>query len=132
LFSHVESDELIGTEDASSSLANVDVDEDPKSGDGGLTTPLGCEWEGCNAGEVALGLGCGSTTVVAELWLSFSFSFSFAPTSTSSAQLVPGANSDFRDGAAELSLAGVTGVIAPEVALLVCAEVCDDDIPFAA
>lgn len=77
-----------------------------------------------------LGLCWGSTTVVAELWLSFSFSFVLL--STSSAQLAPGAKSDFRVGITELSLTGVTGVMAPDATLLDCAEACEDAMPLAA
>lgn len=52
--------------------------------------------------------------------------------STSSAQFAPGANSDFRAGRTEISLAGVTGVIASDGTLLDWAEACEDAIPFAA
>lgn len=68
--------------------------------------------------------------MVAELWVSFSLSFELF--STSSAQLVPGANSDFKEGNTGFSLPGVIGVIAPEATLLDCVDACEDAIPLAA
>jgi hypothetical protein len=123
LFSQVDSEELMGMEDASSSLPSVDVEEAPQSGEGGLATPLEAKADAFVIGDRTLGLEWASTAVVAELWLSL------GSVSASSAQLVPVGNSDAKGDVDEASLAGV---MFPDGDLLEVADTPEELNPFAA
>lgn len=119
LFSHVESDEVFGIEDTSSSLVTVEADEAPRSGEDTM--------EAVETRESAVSLGasaCGCMRGSCELDV-FSERASFA--SASSAQLITAAEEalDDRDSFA--------GVAEPEDDLLGAAEEAGpEDRPFAA
>lgn len=99
LFSQVDSDDVFGSDETSSSLVTVEEDEAPRSGDDTVDSGAGCS-------EVMSSLGAGVSPL---LWSSttlagFSAGRSFA--STSSAQLIDAAGSV--EGTKSASLDGAT------------------------